>query len=154
MVIVIGAVGSGKTTLLYSLMHETSLTKGSHDQSGSLAYVEQEPFIYSASVKDNITFGLSFDEKRFNYAIEVSQLKHDLAQFGRGADTVIGERGVNISGGQKARISLARAVYSNADIYLLDDPLSAVDPEVANAIFNDCISAASADGKIVILVTH
>ena len=154
MVIVIGAVGSGKTTLLYSLMHETSRTKGSHDQSGSLAYVEQEPFIYSASVKDNVTFGLPFNEERFNYAIEVSQLKHDLAQFGRGADTVIGERGVNISGGQKARISLARAVYSNADIYLLDDPLSAVDPEVANAIFNDCICAAAANGKIVILVTH
>ncbi len=67
---------------------------------------------------------------------------------------MIGERGVNISGGQKARISLARAVYSNADIYLLDDPLSAVDPEVANAIYNDCICAAAAQGKIVILVTH
>ena len=81
-------------------------------------------------------------------------MKHDLEQFGRGADTVIGERGVNISGGQKARISLARAIFSNADIYLLDDPLSAVDPEVANAIYNDCICAAAAQGKFVILVTH
>jgi ABC-type bacteriocin/lantibiotic exporter with double-glycine peptidase domain len=78
LVIVIGAVGSGKTTLLFSLMHETSLTKGNHEQSGSLAYVEQEPFIYSASVKENITFGLPFDAERFDYAVEVSQLKHDL----------------------------------------------------------------------------
>ncbi len=81
-------------------------------------------------------------------------MKHDIAGFGRGSDTVIGERGVNISGGQKARISLARAVYSNADIYLLDDPLSAVDPEVANAIFNDCICGAASEGKLVVLVTH
>jgi ABC-type bacteriocin/lantibiotic exporter with double-glycine peptidase domain len=72
LVIVIGAVGSGKSTLLYSLMHETSLTSGTHSQNGTLAYVEQEPFIFSASVKDNIIFGLPFDEERFNYAIEVS----------------------------------------------------------------------------------
>lgn len=73
--------------------------------------------------------------------------------FVKGADTVIGERGINVSGGQKARISLARAVYANADIYLLDDPLSAVDPEVANAIFNECIRGALSN-KLVILVTH
>jgi ABC-type multidrug transport system fused ATPase/permease subunit len=81
-------------------------------------------------------------------------LEPDLERLGRGADTVIGERGVNISGGQKARISLARAVYSNADIYLLDDPLSAVDPEVANAIFNECLIEAAKEGKCVMLVTH
>jgi ATP-binding cassette subfamily C (CFTR/MRP) protein 4 len=71
----------------------------------------------------------------------------------KGADTVIGERGINISGGQKARISLARAVYSQADIYLLDDPLSAVDPQVASNIFNKCIREALKD-ELVILVTH
>lgn len=72
-----------------------------------------------------------------------------------GSSTVIGERGINVSGGQKARISLARAVYSNADIYLLDDPLSAVDPEVANAIYHKCIAvAAKEENKCVILVTH
>ena len=76
-----------------------------------------------------------------------------MENFVKGEETVIGERGVNISGGQKARISLARAVYSDADIYLLDDPLSAVDPEVANAIFKDCVTGILAD-KIVILVTH
>lgn len=72
LVIVIGAVGSGKTTLLYSLMHESALISGSHDQNGTLAYVEQEPFIYSASVKENITFGLPFNAERFEYALEVS----------------------------------------------------------------------------------
>ena len=76
-----------------------------------------------------------------------------MENFSNGAETVIGERGINISGGQKARISLARAIYSNADIYLLDDPLSAVDPEVANAIFEECITGFLAD-KLVVLVTH
>ena len=76
-----------------------------------------------------------------------------MENFANGEETVIGERGINISGGQKARISLARAIYSNADIYLLDDPLSAVDPEVANAIFEECISGHLSD-KLVVLVTH
>lgn len=76
-----------------------------------------------------------------------------MANFVQGENTVIGERGVNISGGQKARISLARAIYSDADIYLLDDPLSAVDPEVAGKIFNECIVEHLKD-KIVVLVTH
>lgn len=84
----------------------------------------------------------------------MSQLDRDISKMGKGADTVIGERGINISGGQKARISLARAVFSNADIYLLDDPLSAVDPEVANAIYKECIKGAAAEGKCVVLVTH
>lgn len=95
---------------------------------GNIAYVEQEPYIYSTTIKDNILFGKKYNEELFNKALEVSQMKRDVEQFANGADTVIGERGINISGGQKARISLARAVYSEADIYLLDDPLSAVDP--------------------------
>ena len=86
-------------------------------------------------------------------ALKASQLERDLQIFGKGLNTVIGERGVNISGGQKARISLARAIYSNADIVLLDDPLSAVDPEVANKIFEDCILGVLKD-KVTILVTH
>jgi ABC-type multidrug transport system fused ATPase/permease subunit len=74
--------------------------------------------------------------------------------MGNGADTVIGERGINISGGQKARISLARAVFADADIYLLDDPLSAVDPQVANGIYNECIKGLQQQGKAIVLVTH
>ena len=85
--------------------------------------------------------------------MEVWCLEHDLQIFNRGADTEIGERGINASGGQKARISLARAVYSDADIYLLDDPLSAVDPDVAGKLYNQCIEGYLKD-KCVILVTH
>lgn len=85
--------------------------------------------------------------------IEASCLVSDMLQFTNGKDTIIGERGINVSGGQKARISLARAIYQDADIYLLDDPLSAVDPEVANKIFEDAIQGALKN-KCVILVTH
>lgn len=98
-------------------------------------------------------FGKDYDKKRMEDAIRVCQLERDLTLFGHGLLTVIGERGVNISGGQKARLSLARAVYSNSDIVLLDDPLSAVDPEVASKIFNECIKGYLKN-KLVILVTH
>ena len=150
---VVGQVGCGKTTLLYTVMQETIVQAGKTSIAGSIAYVEQEPFIFSASVQKNIMFGLEYNKERMEKAVKVAQLTRDLEILGNGINTVIGERGVNISGGQKARISLARAVYSNADIVLLDDPLSAVDPEVANRIFNECILGALKD-KLVILVTH
>ena len=98
-------------------------------------------------------FGRPFDQKKFDDAIKYSCLTRDVQIFGRGVDTVIGERGVNVSGGQKARISLARALYSDADIILLDDPLSAVDPEVAHKIFHECIKGFL-KSKLVILATH
>ena len=104
-----------------------------------MAYVEQEPCIFSDSVRNNILFGLPLDEDRLREVVRVCQLEQDLAQLASGLDSQIGERGVNISGGQKARISLARACYSDADIYLLDDPLSAVDPYVAKKLFSLCI---------------
>ena len=126
--IVVGKVGTGKTTLLFSIMEETKMMGGNISTKGTIAYVEQEPYIYSASIKDNIIFGKNYKEDLFHKALEASQLLRDIEGFSKGIDTVIGERGINISGGQKARISLARAVYSEADIYLLDDPLSAVDP--------------------------
>ena len=103
----------------------------------TIAYVEQEPFIISGTLKDNILFGLEYDEDRMKEVIEVCCLEHDLKIFNKGLETEIGERGINASGGQKARISLARACYSNADVILLDDPLSAVDPDVAEKIFDD-----------------
>mmetsp|Transcript_4473 Transcript_4473/g.6671 ORF Transcript_4473/g.6671 Transcript_4473/m.6671 type:complete len:275 (+) Transcript_4473:1526-2350(+) len=134
-------------------MEETVLKSGSLEIQGSVAYVEQEPFIISGSIRENIVMGLTYGELRFQKAIEAACLSADMAGFKKGAETVIGERGINISGGQKARISLARAIYSDADIYLLDDPLSAVDPKVANEIFHNCLRGALAD-KIVVLVTH
>ena len=98
-------------------------------------------------------FGLEYDEERMNKVIEVCWLDHDLKIFNNGLDTEIGERGINTSGGQKARISLARAWYSNADVVLLDDPLSAVDPDVAEKIFKNWIEGFLKD-KNVVLVTH
>jgi len=150
---VVGQVGCGKSTFLQSIMEETYHTKGTSSIAGRIAYVEQEPFIFSSSVKNNILFGKPYEKERFERAIRASQLTRDVGIFGRGVETVIGERGVNISGGQKARISLARAIYSDSDILLLDDPLSAVDPEVANRIFSECVKTELKD-KIVILVTH
>ena len=150
---IVGQVGCGKTTLLHAMMQETTLRHGTATVAGSVAYVEQEPFILSASVRQNIQFGLPLDQSRLDDAVKYAQLTSDLQLFANGIETVIGERGVNISGGQKARISLARAIYSNADIVLLDDPLSAVDPEVASRIFFDCIRGFLKN-KLVVLVTH
>ena len=153
LLVVVGKVGCGKSTLLHSIMEETKLVKGSLKVKGTIAYVEQEPFILPSSVKDNILLGRKLDEVLLDKALKASQLVKDIEQLACGVETVIGERGINISGGQKARISLARAVYSEADIYLLDDPLSAVDPEVAGAIFHECIRDTLKD-KCVVLVTH
>ena len=98
-VVVVGQVGCGKTSLLFSLMEETKLVKGGMNINGTVAYVEQEPFIISGSIKDNITMGLKLHEDRFQKALEASCLIHDIKGFKKGADTIIGERGINISGG-------------------------------------------------------
>ena len=101
----------------------------------------------------NICFGLEFSEERFDRVVKAACLDKDMEAFANGKLTMIGERGVNVSGGQKARISLARALYQNADIYLLDDPLSAVDPKIATKIFERAILEELKD-KCVVLVTH
>ena len=150
---VVGRVGSGKTSLLASLLGETHILSGTLDRRGRIAYVEQEPCIFSDSVRNNILFGLPLDEERLSEVVRVCQLEPDLQQLVNGLDTEIGERGVNISGGQRARISLARACYSNADIYLLDDPLSAVDPHVGKNLFSLCLRGMLRE-KAVLLVTH
>ena len=150
---VVGRVGSGKTSLLASLLGETHIQSGTITRRGRVAYVEQEPCIFSDSVRNNILFGLPLDEERLHEVVRVCQLEEDLTQLANGLDTEIGERGVNISGGQKARISLARACYSQADIYLLDDPLSAVDPHVGRKLFSLCIRGFLKE-KAVLLVTH
>ena len=127
---VIGPVGSGKTTLLYALLGELEKVSGTIDVRGSLSYASQEPWILSETVRDNILFGTPYDEERYKTVIHACALESDIASFVAGHDTQIGERGVMLSGGQKARLSLARAVYRKASVYLLDDPLSAVDTKV------------------------
>ena len=153
LLMVAGKIGTGKTTLLFSIMEENRRMQGTLDIRGKIAYVEQEPFIFSSTVEENITFGLEYNDERFKRCVEAACLTSDMELFSNGQKTVIGERGINVSGGQKARISLARAIYQDADIYLLDDPLSAVDPEVANKIFENAILGALAN-KCVVLVTH
>ena len=120
---------------------------------GKVAYVEQEPSIFAGTIKENILFGKSFDPELYSQVIEATSLVRDFVELPGKDLTETGERGVKLSGGQRARVSLARALYSNADIYLLDDPLSAVDSKVSKDIFNNSIKSFLKN-KTVVLVTH
>ncbi|KAJ6223803.1 hypothetical protein RDWZM_002348 [Blomia tropicalis] len=153
LLIVIGPVGSGKSSFLMTLLKELPIDSGTITIDGKLSYASQDPWSFNASVRSNILFGMPFDQKKYDHVIDVCALKHDLQQLPFNDRTLVGERGVSLSGGQKARINLARAVYRNADILLLDDPLSAVDTSVAEHIFNECI-LNYLKNKICILVTH
>ncbi|XP_062382897.1 ATP-binding cassette sub-family C member 12-like [Sardina pilchardus] len=150
---VCGNVGCGKTSLISSILEQMHLLKGSVMADGAFAYVSQQAWIFHGSVKDNILMGEPFNQQRYSEVIRACSLESDLAILPYGDETEIGERGLNLSGGQKQRISLARAVYSNRDIYLLDDPLSALDAHVGKHIFKECVKKAL-KGKSVILVTH
>ena len=153
LLLVVGKIGSGKTSFLHSLMNETEIKSGNHSVRGSIAYVEQEPFICSGTVKQNICFGLQYAETRFRKAITAAQLDTDLDHFTHGWNTMLGAKGINISSSIKTKISLARAIYQDADIYLLDDPLSVVNTNMANIIFNQAIKGPLAN-KCVVLVTQ
>ncbi|XP_028400740.1 multidrug resistance-associated protein 5-like [Dendronephthya gigantea] len=148
-----GGVGSGKSSMINAILAQMNLVDGSVAVDGSIAYVAQQAWLMNATVKENIVFGVAFKPLRYQKVIEACSLKQDLDIFAHGDQTEIGERGINLSGGQKQRISLARAVYADKDIYLLDDPLSAVDSHVGQHIFNNCIKGALAD-KTIIFVTH
>uniref|UniRef100_A0A8D0HD12 ATP-binding cassette sub-family C member 12 n=1 Tax=Sphenodon punctatus TaxID=8508 RepID=A0A8D0HD12_SPHPU len=148
-----GNVGSGKSSIISALLGQMHLHEGRVGVDGTLAYVSQQAWIFHGNVKENILFGEPYDEERYNYAVHVCSLKSDLEILPYGDMTEVGERGLNLSGGQKQRISLARAVYAKRDIYLLDDPLSAVDAHVGKYIFEECIKEALKE-KTVILVTH
>lgn len=152
-VAICGAIGSGKSTLLYSILGEIPKRQGSVEVSGRVAYVAQSAWIQTGTVKDNILFGLPFDEARYKNALRACALDQDIKSFSHGDLTEIGERGINMSGGQKQRIQLARAVYNDADVYMLDDPFSAVDAQTAATLFHDCVMGALRQ-KTVLLVTH
>lgn len=129
------------------------MTGGSVKVNGSISYSSQESWVFGATVRQNILFGRDFDRKRYNKVVQVCALNKDFEQLPNGDLTLVGERGASLSGGQKARISLARAVYRDADIYLLDDPLSAVDIHVGKLLYDDCINGYLRN-KTRILVTH
>ncbi|SJX60774.1 probable YOR1-ABC transporter [Sporisorium reilianum f. sp. reilianum] len=155
LVAIVGPVGSGKSSFLQACIGEMRQTGGSV-QWGSerVAYCSQSAWIQNATLRDNILFGQSFDEGRYWEAVKVSELEADLAILPAGDLTEIGEKGVNLSGGQKQRVNIARALYYNADIVCLDDPLSAVDAHVGKALFYNAIMGLRARGATVLLVTH
>ncbi|XBH97533.1 hypothetical protein VPH35_127189 [Triticum aestivum] len=148
-----GEVGSGKSTLLAAVLGEVPKTEGMIQVCGKIAYISQNAWIQSGTVRDNILFGSSMDEERYHNTLMRCSLVKDLEMLPYGDCTQIGERGVNLSGGQKQRVQLARALYQNADIYLLDDPFSAVDAHTATSLFNEYVMSALSE-KTVLLVTH
>ena len=151
---IIGKIASGKSSFFYSILKEIPRYTGFlKNNATSLAYVEQEPFIIHGTVRSNILFYKPFDEKLYRKILNVCCLEKDLKEFHNKDLTEIGERGINLSGGQKARISLARALYSQAELYILDDPLSALDAKVGRNIFKMAIKRFL-KGKTVILATH
>ncbi|KDO32614.1 hypothetical protein SPRG_03088 [Saprolegnia parasitica CBS 223.65] len=153
LVAVVGRVGAGKSSLIQAVLGNVKCIRGSVHLNGSVAYVSQQPFIQNATLRDNITFGLPFEHAKYQNAIRVSSLAADLKILPGGDLTEIGEKGINLSGGQRTRVAIARAVYQDADIYLLDDPLAAVDSHVGSDIFKQCIQTAL-KGKLVVLVTN
>lgn len=150
---IIGSVGSGKSTLLHCLLGELKPMEGTVAVNGVVSYASQKPWVFSGTVKENILFGSPFDTDRYNAVVQACALNKDIDGFANGELTVIGDSGVSLSGGQKARVSLARAVYRKANIYLLDDPLSAVDTAVARHLFESCICGVLKDNT-VLLVTN
>ncbi|CAM70482.1 ATP-binding cassette protein subfamily C, member 6 [Leishmania infantum JPCM5] len=151
--VVLGPTGSGKSTLLDALIGALAVTRGRVACSRSVAYVPQQPWTMNATLRDNVIFFGAPDAAAFERAVRSSQLASDLALLADGAETEIGENGINLSGGQKARVSLARAVYADRDVYLLDDPLSALDAQVGERVMRECVCGALA-GKTRVLATH
>ena len=158
LVVVSGPVGVGKSTLLEGLLFEVPLIGGSLGMAPCcrVAMSPQEPWIMAGTLRENIIFESPFDAERLEAVLDACALRPDVEQLPGGLNTEIGEKGVNLSGGQKARVSLARACYCKADLVLLDDPLSAVDPAVSQHLFESCIKRwlTEENGCAVVLVTH
>ncbi|XP_058809479.1 ATP-binding cassette sub-family C member 4-like isoform X2 [Phymastichus coffea] len=150
---VVGEVGCGKTSLLHAILRELPHVTGVILTYGKISYVPQEPWIFASSLRQNILFGETFDQQHYERVIEVCQLKQDIEALPQGDATLLGEKGINLSGGQRARVNLARAIYRDADIYLFDDPLSACDMLVGRKIFQECMKIYLKD-KTIILLTH
>ncbi|XP_038572949.1 multidrug resistance-associated protein 4 [Micropterus salmoides] len=150
---VIGPVGAGKSSLLSSILGELPNEKGVLKSKGQLTYASQQPWVFPGTIRSNILFGKEHNPQKYERVLKACALKRDLELLPDGDLTLIGDRGATLSGGQKARVNLARAVYQDADIYLLDDPLSAVDAEVGRHLFDQCICGLLRN-KPRILVTH
>ncbi|KAK5969866.1 Multidrug resistance-associated protein 1 [Trichostrongylus colubriformis] len=156
LVAIVGKVGVGKSSLLQAILGEMNKISGSVNVNGSIAYVPQQAWIQNLSLRSNILFNRAYDRTFYEKVLDACALRQDLASLPAEDMTEIGEKGINLSGGQKQRVSLARALYSHADIILLDDPLSAVDSHVGKHIFENVISSTTGilSHKTRILVTH
>ncbi|XP_034487738.1 probable multidrug resistance-associated protein lethal(2)03659 [Drosophila innubila] len=153
LIAVVGPVGAGKSSLIQSILGELPADRGSLKVNGRFSYAAQEPWLFTGTVRENILFRLTLDKHRYRTVVKKCALERDFELLPHGDKTIVGERGASLSGGQKARISLARAVYRRADIYLLDDPLSAVDTHVGRHLFDQCMKGYLRS-ELVILVTH
>ncbi len=154
LIAIVGPTGSGKSTLLNALLGELNKENGTVNVVGKVAYVSQSSWIPNDSLRNVILFGRPMDPKRYQEVLKCSGLERDLKLLENGDLTEIGERGINLSGGQKQRVAIARALYDEADVYLFDDPLSALDNEVGAQVFRSCINGNILKGKTRILVTH
>ncbi|KAJ1445216.1 hypothetical protein M885DRAFT_626395 [Pelagophyceae sp. CCMP2097] len=151
--VVVGLTGSGKSSLLSAILGEMRRTTGAVAVGGRVAFSPQKAWSLNASVRDNVLFGRAYDEKDFDEAVRCCALDADLAALPAGDATEVGERGITLSGGQQQRLALARCVYADADVYLLDDPLSAVDAHVGEHLLRECVAGRLA-GKTRLLCTH
>ncbi|KAI0768312.1 P-loop containing nucleoside triphosphate hydrolase protein [Trametes elegans] len=157
---VVGPTGAGKTSLLMALLGEMHYIPAGPDsfvnlpRQGGVAYAAQESWVQNETIKNNILFGAPYDEVRYNKVLEQCALKRDLSLFDAGDQTEVGEKGITLSGGQKARITLARAVYSTAETLLLDDILAALDVHTSKWIVEHCLAGDLLQGRTIILVTH
>ena len=152
-VVITGAVGSGKSTLLSAIAGEIPVTQGNIQCCGTIAYVPQTPWVFSGTLRENILFGRPFDLDKYIRTIRACALEEDIEGFPNKDLVNVGERGDTLSGGQQVRISLARAVYADCDIYLLDNPLAALDMNVSNHIFKHCILGLLSN-KVRLMVSH
>ncbi|KAH8352895.1 hypothetical protein KR084_007132 [Drosophila pseudotakahashii] len=153
LVAITGPTGSGKSSLIQAILGELQAESGQIEVNGSLSYASQEPWLFSGTVRQNILFDQSLDRRRYASVIKCCALERDFELLPLKDKTIVGDRGASLSGGQRARICLARAVYREASIYLLDDPLSAVDSNVARHLFEQCVRGYLR-GRTVVLVTH
>ena len=153
--VVCGKVGAGKTALLQSLLGELDIVDGIYERpSEMIGYCSQTPWLQSMSIRENILFSSPYDEQRYERVLEACALIPDLADFKYGDLSNIGENGIGLSGGQKARVALARAMYSQSRILLLDDPISALDHQTAETVVQRCLTGPLSEDRTIILVTH